>query len=261
MNKLDQFIAWLLSWVNIAIYVWGGQGQTVTSEQQIRNMETSNYNALRAIALWIKRGRNAICFDCSGLLVKWLLSVGLIEYDTTADGLLHMCESITKSQLKRGDWVFRVRDGKAYHIGVVVDSELNTVESMGRDDGVVKRGLNQHSIAGYWNAFGRPQIFKAEIEHVDTVVLPIASAPSTACPYAEPTDIYTQKSVFSKNDALWFQWQLNRIGYKLVVDGIAGTKTKAAIWYEVGQGHKTGKITNDAAGEQLRTYLKSVPSK
>jgi len=47
----------------------------------------------------------------------------------------------------------------------------------------------------------------------------------------------------------------------LVVDGIAGTKTKAAIWYEVGQGHKTGKITNDAAGEQLRTYLKSVPSK
>src|SRR5659263_694924 len=90
MNKLDQFLAWLLSWVNRAIYVWGGQGETITSTAQIYRMETSNVNALRAIALWIKRGRNAVCFDCSGLLVKWLLGIGLIKYDTTADGLLHL---------------------------------------------------------------------------------------------------------------------------------------------------------------------------
>jgi len=168
MNKLDQFIAWLLSWVNRAIYVWGGQGETITSATQIYRMETSNFNALRAIALWIKRGRNAVCFDCSGLLVAKLISMGLLTYDTTANGLLSRCERILKSQLKRGDWVFRVRDGRAHHIGVVVeviDGIAYVVESMGRDVGVVKRSINA-SGTGYWNVYGRPTVFKADIEAV-----------------------------------------------------------------------------------------------
>lgn len=261
MNKLDQFIAWLLSWVNIAIYVWGGQGQTITTEQQIRSMETSPSNANRAIKLWTKRGRRSVCFDCSGLLVKMLLTLGLISYDHTADDLMHKCTMITKSQLKRGDWVFRIKNGEAYHIGVVVDAELNVVESMGRDDGVVKRGINEHSIAGYWNAFGRPIMFKAEIEHVDTVTLPVASAPAVSCPYFEPSAIYTPRNFFHGNDAYWYQWQLNRIGYSLVLDGQAGSKTWEVICYEIDQGHKAGKMTADGAGEQLRIYLKSVPSK
>jgi hypothetical protein len=220
MNKLDQFIIWLLSWVNRAIYVWGGQGETITSTAQIYRMETSKFNAFRAIALWIKRGRNAVCFDCSGLLVKWLLGVQLIQYDTTADGLSHMCLKINKSDLKRGDWVFRMHNGKAYHIGVVVDADLNVVESMGRDDGVVKRGLDQHSIVGYWTDFGRPLIFKTEIEYV---------APEDNCPYAEPKVTYKDGVTFKGDDAGWYQWQLNKRGYGLVVDKIAGAKTWVAI--------------------------------
>ena len=153
---LDKFISYLLAWVNRAIYVWGGQGETITSTAQIYRMETSKINALRAIALWVKRGRNAVCFDCSGIIVKWLLSKQLIKSDTTADGLFHMCTKINKSDLKRGDWVFRMRDGKAYHVGVVVDAQLNVVEAMGRDDGVVKRGIDDHKISGYWTDYGRP---------------------------------------------------------------------------------------------------------
>ena len=159
---LDKFISYLLAWVNHAIYVWGGQGETITSTAQIYRMETSKINALRAIALWVKRGRNAVCFDCSGLLVSWLLSAGLIKYDTTANGLLSRCWRINREQLRRGDWVFRVKDGKAYHVGVVVDSQLNVVESKGRDDGVVKRPPD--ATPGYWNVFGRPEMFKTEIE-------------------------------------------------------------------------------------------------
>lgn len=246
MNKLDQFIIWLLSWVNRAIYVWGGQGETITSTAQIYRMETSNVNALRAIALWIKRGRSAVCFDCSGLLVKMLLAMGLIKYDTTAEGLLHTCEIITKSQLKRGDWVFRVRDGKAYHIGVVVDTALNVVESMGRDDGVVKRGLDQHSIAGYWTTFGRPLIFKTEIEYV---------APVAECPYNEPTSSYTHGEYFEGNDAKWFKWNLNRIGYKFDLALQVGPSTWEALDYEIKQSGQT------VANDKFRTYLKSVPSR
>lgn len=172
MTKLDQFLAWILAWVNRAIYVWGGQGETITSATQIYRMETSNYNALRAIALWIKRGRNAICFDCSGLLVAKLLSMGLLSYDTTANGLLSRCERITRSQLKRGDWVFRVYYGRAHHVGVVVDNELHVVESMGRDAGVVNRGIDA-SGTGYWNVYGRPSFFKAEIEAQDVCLFAV----------------------------------------------------------------------------------------
>lgn len=251
MNKLDQFIAWLLAWVNRAIYVWGGQGETITSTAQIYRMETSKVNALRAIALWIKRGRNAVCFDCSGIIVKWLLSVGLIKYDTTADGLLHMCERITKSQLKRGDWVFRVRDGKAYHVGVVVDTDLNVVESMGRDDGVVKRGLDQHSITGYWNTFGRPRMFQAEIEYVAPAVQ------ATECPYIDPTKTYADNEYFEGNDAKWFKWQLNRIGYKFDLALQVGPETWKIIHYEQDQ----AGLGAGAAGPKTRNWLKSRPNK
>lgn len=172
MNKLDQFIVWIMSWIGLAIYVWGGQGETITSARQIYHMETSNVNALRAIVLWIKRGRNTVCFDCSGLLVSMLLKLKLIEYDTTADGLWHMCSKITRAQLMRGDWVFRVSNGKAYHIGVVVkieNGQIYIVEAMGRDDGVVMRLIDNHSVSGYWTDFGRPTIFKKEIEAAEPI--------------------------------------------------------------------------------------------
>jgi len=242
MNKLDQFLAWLLAWVNRAIYVWGGQGEIITSTAQIYRMETSNVNALRAIALWIKRGRNAVCFDCSGILVMWLLSVGLIKYDTTANGLLSMCERITKAQLKRGDWVFRVRDGKAYHIGVVVDAELNVVEAMGRDDGVVKRGIDQHSITDYWTDFGRPLIFKEEIEYVAPV----------DCPYTEPTVTAKNGVTFRGNDAFWYQWHLNRAGYGLELDGVAGPKT----WIAINDAQEKGDIGAGNAGPLTRAIVR-----
>ena len=245
MNKLDQFIIWLLSWVNRAIYVWGGQGETITTTKQIYRMETSNVNALRAIALWIKRGRNAIAFDCSGILVKWLIATGLIKYDTTADGLLHMCEIITKARLKRGDWVFRVRDGKAYHIGVVVDADLNVVEAMGRDEGVVKRGLDQHPKSGYWTTFGRPSIFKDLIEL------------QAACHYVEPTKTYADNEYFEGNDAKWFKWQLIRIGYKFDLALQVGPETWKIIHYEQNQ----AGLGAGAAGPKTRNWLKTRPSK
>ncbi len=43
--------------------------------------------------------------------------------------------------------------------------EADLAEAMGRDNGVVKRALNA-SGSSYWNAYGRPSYFKAEIEAV-----------------------------------------------------------------------------------------------
>lgn len=154
---LDKFITLLRKWINIAIYIWGGQGQRITSEAQIRNMETSTANADRAIALWNKRGRDAVAFDCSGLVIWALQTLGLISYDTTADGIFDKCAKISKGDLHLGDFTFRVNTaGNANHIGIVtrfVNGEPWVTEARGRDYGVVERAIN--NIPGYWERFGR----------------------------------------------------------------------------------------------------------
>ena len=175
MGVLQDFLNYLEEQkTNGSIYVWGAQGQGVEtiSESWIRRMETSRNNADRAIALWKKRkaeGKTALrAFDCSGLIMYFFQNLkGILKSDTTAHGLKGMCGQISQSQLLPGDFVFRVytsgaNKGRAYHVGVVADAEKNVIEAKGRDDGVVKRPLNAE--AGYWNAFGRPDFLKAEIE-------------------------------------------------------------------------------------------------
>ena len=68
--------------------------------------------------------------------------------------------------------------------------------------------------------------------HVESVVLPTPTAPTVStCPYFEPVEsaIYKNGVTFRGNDAGWYQWQLNKRGYGLAVDKIAGTKTWKAI--------------------------------
>lgn len=168
MNILDEFIDYLNEQVdNHSIYVWGGQGEKTITENWIRNMENSTTNANRAVAFWKKQvkagyGNVLRAFDCSGLGIYWLCDLKkLLPYDMNADTLMtDRCGKISRSDLRRGDWVFRVNSaGRAYHIGYVVDDSLRVVEAMGRDVGVVKRSLNA-SGASYWNRCGRPTIFK-----------------------------------------------------------------------------------------------------
>ena len=176
MGVLQEFLQYLKTQVqNGSIYVWGAQGQNheTISEDWIRRMETSQTNADRAIALWKKRkaaGKGEVlrAFDCSGLIMYFLQNQkGIIGYVTTGNGLKGLSQKIGKEQLLPGDFVFRVytsgaSKGKAYHVGVVVDAEKNVIEAKGRDDGVVKRGIDVQ--AGYWNYFGRPECLKEEIE-------------------------------------------------------------------------------------------------
>ncbi len=187
MSKLDDFIKYLNQEVeNHSIYTWGAQGQrypTIT-EKWIRSREDSKTNADRAIKYWKKQcsaGFEKVlgAFDCSGLGVYWLLKEKMITSDTTANGLKGKCAKLSKSDLKRGDWVFRVDGSKAYHIGYIVDDKLNVIEAKGRDDGVVKRPLTA-SGSDYWNYYGRPSVFKKDIEAKP------APAPIT-------TEVYTVK--------------------------------------------------------------------
>lgn len=51
--------------------------------------------------------------------------------------------------------------------------------------------------------------------------------PATGNPYPEPTKNVRLNS--KGNDVRWLQVELNRYGYKLIVDGIAGAKTIEAL--------------------------------
>lgn len=166
---LNEFIDYLeLQVVNHSIYVWAGQGEgyNVISDKWIEKMETSAANATRAKNFWHKQcdlgfAKVLRAFDCSGLGMTWI-EKHFPYPDMTAYGMYTtLCEPITKSQLKRGDWVFKKNsDGKISHIGYIVDTSLNVIESQGRDYGVVKRPLT----ATTWTVYGRPKIFKKEIE-------------------------------------------------------------------------------------------------
>lgn len=168
---LKEFLDYLENEVkNGSIYVWGGQGQKA-SEALIDRLETSEANKKTAKALLkkrIKAGYKDIkAFDCSGLVTKAMDDTGIMKkgFDTTADGLKkHYVKSLKRWELKPGDLVFRVNSaGTAYHVGVVVDWDLDVIEARGRAYGVVKRALNA-SGTSYWNAYGRPTALRDEIE-------------------------------------------------------------------------------------------------
>lgn len=198
MGKLEEFIRYLQEQVdNHSVYVWGGQGEQDITEAWIRKMETSTANADRAIAYWKKQlaaghGGNLRAFDCSGLGVYWLLANGLIKGDTTAEGLRKMCDAV--STPRKGDFVFRVSRGNAYHVGYVINDALSVVESKGRDYGVcITRDIYARN--GYWTHYGRPtRIFGGDALDIEpqpvTVQVPeLSRVLKLSKPYMQGDDV------------------------------------------------------------------------
>lgn len=138
-----------------ALYVWGAQGQQMTAAL-IKKLENSTANYERAIAHYnahVKTGQTLIAYDCSGLVVAYLLGAGLIASDRSANGLYHNeCSDIGKDELTAGDLVFKkyLTKNQMYHVGVYM-GDGSVVHAKGRDDGVVREAF---SAAG-WNRFGR----------------------------------------------------------------------------------------------------------
>ena len=168
---LKEFLDYLENEVkNGSIYVWGGQGQKAT-EALIDRLETSDANKSKAKALLKKRLKQGCtdirAYDCSGLVTKAMEEAGIESkgFDCIAHALYRTySDGIRRSELKPGDLVFRVdSSGRCYHVGVVVDYDINVIEARGRAYGVVKRALNA-SGSSYWNACGRPKKLKYEIE-------------------------------------------------------------------------------------------------
>jgi len=156
MSTIKQFTSLASGQINKGIYVWGAQGQLLTSisPEWIRSKETSTANANKAIEMYNKRKgiAGARAYDCSGLICWCLTECKAKEqgFDKTAEGLRQMCSKLSKPT-EDGDLCFKISDGKAHHVGMYVGGKI--VEAKGRAYGVVSS-----SVSSSWNAFGRLNI-------------------------------------------------------------------------------------------------------
>ena len=157
MSVRQKFIDYLHAQVG-CIYVWGAQGERDITEAWIRKKETSDTNAKRAISLWKKRlaqgMENIAAYDCSGLIMRFLIDEGLYKSDMSSRGLYSAAQKLDRrTELMPGDLVFRHNGQRIHHVGVFVGNGM-VIESKGRDDGVVLR-LMDASGKSYWNRYGR----------------------------------------------------------------------------------------------------------
>lgn len=234
---LNDFISYLQKQVdNHSMYVWGGQGEKPT-EKFIRAHERG-VNLVKALAFWNKArklgfGNKMRCFDCSGLGMYWLITNGIYSYDMTANGMMSKGTVLKKSELRRGDWVFRTKNGVAKHIGYIVDDDLNVIEAKGRAYGVTKTIFSSAD----WDSYRRPACFASEIKAQNAV--------------------YTFSRLLRKystgEDVKALQRLLNRSNNAdLAVDGQFGSKTLKAVK----QFQKIKKLKVDGiAGEKTITAL------
>ncbi len=203
---------------NGSIYVLGAQGQTGSqiTEAWIKRREhniASNYN--RAIALWKKRlaagYKNLCAYDCSGLIMKWLIDNGHAKSDKTANGIyFDLCSAISRSALQTGDLVFQKYSSKnrMYHVGIYM-GDGTVVHAKGRSDGVVRESISKTS----WNRYGHLKSFGSTVPgDTWTRLLKITS------PYMYGADVTA------------VQTELKDKGYDPGgVDGFYGPKTEAAV--------------------------------
>lgn len=171
MGIREKFIDYLHRQVG-CIYVWGAQGETDITEDWIRKKETSAANGDRAVALWRRRmaqGMEPIAaYDCSGLIMKFMLDEGLYKADMSSRGLYSGAEKLSRrNDLIPGDLVFRHNGKRIHHVGVFVGDGM-VIEAKGRDEGVVLR-LMDASGKTYWNRYGRlPVLIEGEQPGGDT---------------------------------------------------------------------------------------------
>ena len=242
MSRRTDFVSYLKSHVGDA-YVWGAQGEMITGmadvERWIKKKETSDKNAKRAINFMNKAVKNPLyAFDCSGLIMKFLMERGYAKSDMSSRGLYSACEKIDRSDLEPGDLVFRHNGQRIHHVGVYVGDNM-VIEAKGRDDGVVMR-LIDASGTSYWNRYGR-------LAAITDEEMPDVSAD-------EPTVITLTDPYMRGEKVKALQTALNALGYDCgSADGIAGKKTLAGIAAFVEAHDTDGEDVPDVAEPEYPT--------
>lgn len=177
VSAKDKLMAYVDDQVG-CLYVLGAQGQKMTPVliKKLEHVAKRDYE--RAIAHYNKHvygNETLVAYDCSGLIVAYLLTEGLVSGDLTANGLyFNACEPIGKSEIGGGDLVFKKQTAKnrMYHVGVYM-GDGTVVHAKGRDDGVVRESIGKTC----WNRFGRLKCFESVMIPIYTRTLRVTSRP------------------------------------------------------------------------------------
>lgn len=148
------------------------RGKTYTAQEWIRYRERKSdeyyYKALAFYNILVSKGKAPIlAYDCSGLLVCWLLKNGIIDEDMNAHTLYNRCKAhkgcTTDHKKLRPGWFCFVRKwtGAVTHVGLYIGAaEIDGVkysdviiESKGRADGVVMTPMRDGGKLNF-NRFG-----------------------------------------------------------------------------------------------------------
>lgn len=208
MTESDKFVEYLVSHIGDA-YVWGGQGELIPvyddlkTRQFVEKRESKKENVNRCLAyIRAAKKRPLYAFDCSGLIINYLITHEFIDHDYTANGIYNgLCEKKSVQYVTTGDCVFKYSGGRVNHVGVYAGSGV-VIEAKGRDYGVVSRTFN----ISEWDYAGTLRCFKNQ------TVLKITN------PYM-------------RGDGIRFlQTALNIFGYPAgEEDGIYGKNTEKAL--------------------------------
>ena len=153
--------------------------------------------------------------DCSGHPVGCLRRLGIISAtsDYSCRTFMKVCTKVKLKDLKPSDLVFN-KETEPSHMGVctaIENGKAIIVESMGRDDGVVRRTVD----AGRWAVGGRlpDKWFDGEDVKILTRVLK-----------------YVPDNLMKGDDVKDVQEELNKRGFSCgTADGVFGKKTKTAV--------------------------------
>lgn len=153
---IERFVSYVIDEVrNGSIYVRGGQGERGSNinDNYIAKREYNDKSQIARVKKTLnKRMNNPIykrerigAFDCSGLVVYFFLSYGLLNSDTTADGLKGKSKQIKRDEVRAGDFCCILDSNKkCTHIAVAIDN-INCVEARGRDYGVQLNEINDRN--------------------------------------------------------------------------------------------------------------------
>lgn len=191
--------------------------------------------------------------DCVGLVKGYLWSetpTSAPKYnsaqDVSANGMLSVCRergSIGTMPEIPGVLVFLPG-----HVGVYIGGGY-VIEARGFAYGVVKTKLVERP----WQSWGKcPYLTYSGVGGV-SVKSSSSAAKTSNCPYSAP--ILTIRLGSRGNAVKWAQWQLNRHGANLVVDGTFGELTRMAVLRFQSQNRL---VRDGLVGKSTRAALKST---
>lgn len=128
---------------------------------------------------------------------------------------------------------YKVQVG-AYSKKANATTQANKLKKAGFETVIVQDGNLYKVQCGAFSSKANADALLAKLKkagYTAVIVGGSAAAPATqpvTCPYSEPVGIYVTQGTIG-NAAKWVQWQLNRHGAKLTVDGIIGSQSLAAI--------------------------------